>query len=73
MTEACAGGGAGMMALVGIDDEKVETICKEQRVKGLKVWPANYNMDGQLVLTGLKADLESLVDTFKNAGQKKEH
>jgi [acyl-carrier-protein] S-malonyltransferase len=71
MTEACAGGGAGMMALVGIDDEKVETICKEQRVKGLKVWPANYNMDGQLVLAGLKADLESLVDTFKNAGAKR--
>ena len=71
MTEACAGGGAGMMALVGIDDEKVETICKEQRVKGLKVWPANYNMNGQLVLAGLKADLESLVDTFKNAGAKR--
>lgn len=71
MTEACASGGAGMMALVGIDDEKVETICKEQRVKGLKVWPANYNMDGQLVLAGLKADLESLVDTFKNARAKR--
>ncbi len=57
MQEACSGAGAGMMALVGIDDEKVETICKEQREKGLKVWPANYNMDGQLVLAGLKADL----------------
>ena len=27
-------------------------------------------MDGQLVLAGLKADLESLVDTFKAAGAK---
>lgn len=71
MTEACAGGGAGMMALVGIDDKTVETICQEQRAKGLKVWPANYNMDGQLVLAGLKADLESLVDTFKSAGAKR--
>ncbi len=71
MQEACSGAGAGMMALVGIDDEKVETICKEQREKGLKVWPANYNMDGQLVLAGLKADLESLVDTFKTAGAKR--
>ena len=33
--------------------------------------PANYNMDGQLVLAGLKADLESLVDTFKAAGAKR--
>ena len=71
MTEACSGGGAGMMALLGLDDEKVETICKEQREAGKKVWPANYNMDGQLVLAGLKADLESLVDTFKAAGAKR--
>lgn len=71
MNEACSGGGAGMMALLGLDDETVETICKEQREAGKKVWPANYNMDGQLVLAGLKADLESLVDTFKAAGAKR--
>lgn len=71
MTDACSGGGAGMMALVGIDDASVEKICEEQRALGKKVWPANYNMDGQLVLAGLKADLESLVDTFKAAGAKR--
>ena len=71
MTEACSGGGAGMMALVGIDDESVEKICKEQRESGKQVWPANYNMDGQLVLAGIKADLESLVETFKEAGAKR--
>jgi [acyl-carrier-protein] S-malonyltransferase len=71
MTDACSGGGAGMMALVGIDDETVEKICSEQRELGKQVWPANYNMDGQLVLAGIKADLESLVDTFKEAGAKR--
>ncbi|AXK48300.1 [acyl-carrier-protein] S-malonyltransferase [Aliarcobacter trophiarum LMG 25534] len=71
MNEACSGAGAGMMALVGIDDTKVETICEDERKKGLKVWAANYNMDGQLVLAGLKADLEKLVDTFKSAGAKR--
>lgn len=71
MNEACSGAGAGMMALVGIDDAKVETICEDERKKGLKVWAANYNMDGQLVLAGLKADLEKLVDTFKGAGAKR--
>lgn len=71
MTEACAGGGAGMMALVGIDDATVEKVCTEQRELGKQVWPANYNMDGQLVLAGIKADLESLVDTFKAAGAKR--
>jgi [acyl-carrier-protein] S-malonyltransferase len=71
MTDACSGGAAGMMALVGIDDASVEKICDEQRSLGKKVWPANYNMDGQLVLAGIKADLESLVDTFKTAGAKR--
>lgn len=71
MTEACSGGGAGMMALVGIDDATVEKVCEEQRALGKKVWPANYNMDGQLVLAGIKADLESLVDVFKASGAKR--
>lgn len=71
MTEACSGGGAGMMALVGIDDATVEKVCTEQRELGKKVWPANYNMDGQLVLAGIKADLESLVDVFKEVGAKR--
>jgi [acyl-carrier-protein] S-malonyltransferase len=71
MTEACSGGNAGMMALVGIDDATVEKVCVEQRELGKQVWPANYNMDGQLVLAGIKSDLESLVDTFKEAGAKR--
>lgn len=71
MTEACSDGGAGMMALIGIDDASVEKICEEQRVLGKRVWPANYNMDGQLVLAGVKADLESLTEIFKAAGAKR--
>jgi len=71
MNEACSGGGAGMMALVGLGDKVVEDICKEQQGLGKQVWPANYNMDGQLVLAGIKSDLESLVDTFKEAGAKR--
>jgi len=71
MTEACAGAGAGMMALVGLDDATVENITEVQRDAGKKVWAANYNMDGQIVVAGLKADLESLVDTFKEAGAKR--
>lgn len=71
MNEACAGAGAGMMALVGLDDSTVETMCATQREAGKKVWAANYNMDGQIVVAGIKADLESLVDTFKEAGAKR--
>ncbi len=71
MTEACAGAGAGMMALVGLDDAIVETMTASQREAGKKIWAANYNMDGQIVVAGIKADLESLADTYKEAGAKR--
>jgi [acyl-carrier-protein] S-malonyltransferase len=72
MQAACEGIEAGMMAIVGLDDERVDTICTDARDKeGKSVWPANYNQDGQLVIAGLKADLQSLEATFKEAGAKR--
>ncbi len=71
MTEACAGAGAGMMALVGLDDTTVESMTATQREDGKLIWAANYNMDGQIVVAGKKADLESLADTYKEAGAKR--
>jgi [acyl-carrier-protein] S-malonyltransferase len=71
MNEACNGIDAGMMALVGLDDETIETMTAKQRENGKQIWAANYNMDGQIVVAGKKADLESLVDTFKDSGAKR--
>ena len=71
MQDACSDIEAGMMALVGIDDESVEKICADAQEEGKKVWPANYNQDGQLVVAGMKQDLESLEQTFKDAGAKR--
>lgn len=71
MSEACDGVGAGMMALLGMEDEAVEALCAKERENGKKVWAANYNSDGQVVLAGSKADLEALVDVFKEAGAKR--
>ncbi len=71
MTEACAGAGAGMMALIGLSDEVVENMTASQRENGKQIWAANYNMDGQIVVAGVKSDLESLVDTYKDAGAKR--
>lgn len=71
MQGACDAIDAGMMAIVGLDDESVEKICSEAQVQGKKVWPANYNQDGQLVVAGMKADLVSLEQTFKDAGAKR--
>jgi [acyl-carrier-protein] S-malonyltransferase len=71
MQAACDGIDAGMMAIVGLDDESVEKICADAQAAGKKVWPANYNQDGQLVVAGLKADLSSMEATFKEAGAKR--
>jgi len=71
MQGACESIEAGMMAIVGLDDASVENICAQAQNEGKKVWPANYNQDGQLVVAGMKADLVSLEQTFKDAGAKR--
>jgi len=71
MQDACSDIEAGMMAIVGLDDASVEKICSDAQNEGKKVWPANYNQDGQLVVAGMKADLSSLEQTFKDAGAKR--
>ncbi len=57
-----------MMVVLGLSDEAVENICKES---ALRVYPANYNSDGQIVLSGIRSDLEKIEDTLKNAGAKR--
>lgn len=71
MAQACSGVDAGMMALIGLDDAKVEEITETAREEGKKVWAANYNSDGQIVAAGIKSDLASLESTFKEAGAKR--
>jgi len=71
MQKACEDIEAGMMAIVGLDDASVESICEDAQEKGKKVWPANYNQDGQLVVAGMKEDLVSLEQSFKDAGAKR--
>ena len=71
MQDACADIEAGMMVIMGLDDEAVEKICADAQNDGKKVWPANYNQDGQLVVAGMRADLSSLEQTFKDAGAKR--
>jgi len=71
MQLACESVVAGMMVLVGLDDASVEKVCADAQAEGKKVWPANYNQDGQLVVAGMKSDLQSLEQTFKDAGAKR--
>ncbi|MDY0402537.1 ACP S-malonyltransferase [Sulfurovum sp.] len=71
MAEACAGQDVGMMVSLGLSDEVVEGICAEQREAGMKVWPVNYNAEGQIVIAGVKSDLQKLEPILKEAKAKR--
>jgi [acyl-carrier-protein] S-malonyltransferase len=48
MAEAAKLNPGSMAAILGLDDEVVEWICR----RILNVWPANYNCPGQIVVSG---------------------
>ncbi len=71
MQTACDEIEASMMVVLGLKDEAVEQICTDAQAEGKKVWPANYNQEGQLVVAGMKSDLASMEAVFKEAGAKR--
>lgn len=71
MQKACEDINAGMMAVLGLDDAVVEELCSKANGEGKRVWPANYNQAGQLVVAGIKEDLQSMESVFKEAGAKR--
>jgi len=71
MQEACQGVDVGMMAILGLSDEDVEAITAKERENGKKIWAANYNSDGQIVVAGAKPDLSIMIEGFKEAGAKR--
>ena len=58
----------GMMVVLGLDDKTLEDFCANS---GKKIWPANYNSDGQLVLAGDKKDLAEVEAEIKALGAKR--
>ena len=71
MQKDCSEIEAGMMVVLGLSDEDVESICKSAQDEGKKVWAANYNTEGQIVVAGLKPDLQTMESIFKEAGAKR--
>ncbi|MDR1672161.1 MAG: ACP S-malonyltransferase [Bacteroidales bacterium] len=68
MQKACEAEPSTMAAVLGLDDEVVENICK--MVKGIVV-PANYNCPGQLVISGSIAAVDDACEKMKSAGAKR--
>jgi len=71
MAEACSKQEVGMLVSLGLSDEAVEAVCEAQRATGKQVWAVNYNADGQIVIAGIKKDLEALVPVLKEAKAKR--
>lgn len=59
-----------MAAVIGLPDEEVERICKEEIKSGFIV-PANYNCPGQVAVSGDKEAITELVEKGKNLGARK--
>ena len=57
-----------MAAIIGMNSEKVEEIIK---TNNLKIQVANDNSPIQVVVSGIKKDLESSEIFFKNSGSKR--
>lgn len=71
MQEDCSKIEAGMMVVLGLKDEVVEEICYKVQQNGKKIYAANYNCQGQIVVAGLKPDLILAEAEFKEAGAKR--
>jgi [acyl-carrier-protein] S-malonyltransferase len=68
MQKACEAQPSTMAAILGLDDEQVEQICKS--VDGIVV-AANYNCPGQLVISGTVPAVEKACELATEAGAKR--
>lgn len=58
-----------MAAIIGMDDDKVEAVCKKATEStGKEVVAANYNCPGQLVISGYTESVKAAVDIAKEEG-----
>ena len=68
MQKACENNPGTMAAVLGLDDDIVENVCKE--INGIVV-AANYNCPGQLVISGEIKSIESACEKLKQIGARR--
>jgi len=72
MQKACEMNPSTMAAVLGLADDKVESICGAvQKESGEIVVPANYNCPGQLVISGSLKGIDIACEKMKVAGAKR--
>ncbi len=68
MAEAAAAEPSGMAALLGIDGEAAAELCSARRRRGGRLWVANLNAPGQVVVAGAADDIEWLATNGRQLG-----
>lgn len=72
MQKACEHVPSTMAAVLALDDDKVDAICKQvSEETGEVVVPANYNCPGQLVISGSINAVKVACEKMKEAGAKR--
>ena len=67
MAEAARARPGAMAAILGLEDQLVETLCR----KILMVWPANYNCPGQIVISGENDAVEECCAEAESLGARR--
>ncbi|CAC6070432.1 ACP S-malonyltransferase [Staphylococcus aureus] len=71
MAQAFPTGVGSMAAVLGLDFDKVDEICKSLSSDDKIIEPANINCPGQIVVSGHKAFIDELVEKGKSLGAKR--
>ena len=71
MQKACEATSSTMAAVLGLDDETVERVCREVSDQGDIVIAANYNCPGQVVISGSIEGVGKACEMLKEAGAKR--
>jgi [acyl-carrier-protein] S-malonyltransferase len=67
MAEAARQKPGSMAAILGLEDEVVEQLCR----KILGVWPANYNCPGQIVVSGENFAVDECIERAQELGARR--
>lgn len=71
MADAVPSGTGAMMAIIGLDIEKVREVCDKSSTDSAKVSVANDNCPGQIVVSGHKEAIEKASEIAREIGAKK--
>jgi len=70
MGEAAEARPGAMAAVLGLDADKIESVCREVSRRGI-VQAANFNSPGQTVISGERAAVEQAAEALKAAGARR--